>query len=128
MTTDSVMIVEDDGMLRRALVLRLQQEPVAVLECRGADEALTLLHARSSHGEPTRILCTDVDMPGALNGAELADAVSRQWPETRIVVNSAAPRDSMELPDGATFIPKSSGLPQLVTTMMKLLEQAESDR
>ncbi len=35
-----------------------------------------------------RIVFTDVEMPGAIDGFQLADQIDRQWPGIRVVVTS----------------------------------------
>jgi two-component system, response regulator PdtaR len=53
------------------------------------------------------VLFTDIEMPGTINGLELAHYVGRKWPATSIVISSGRrlPAKS-DLPLGARFLAK----------------------
>ena len=55
-----------------------------MIEAGNADEALRLLADISD----IRVVFTDVEMPGSLNGFELAELVEARWPEIGVVVTS----------------------------------------
>lgn len=70
------------------------------VEARDADEAIRLLETV----EGIRILMTDVDMPGSMDGVRLAAAVRDRWPPISIIVVSGERRPAQEdLPDGVFF-------------------------
>ena len=55
-----------------------------VIEAGNADEALKLLTDISD----IRVVFTDVEMPGRIDGFELADLVEARWPGIGVVVTS----------------------------------------
>ena len=74
-----------------------------VIESANAEEALTVLEARPD----VRVLFTDVNMPGPLDGLGLVQVMHKRWPEISILIGSGRIRlGPEELPPGARFIPK----------------------
>ena len=67
---------------------------------------------RQPKGQPTggqfaTLLYTDINMPGVMDGCDLAHAVRARWPETRIIVCSGCdPLEAATLPEAAHFISK----------------------
>ena len=54
-----------------------------------------------------RVVYTDIDTPGFMDGIKLATAVRNRWPSLRIIVTSRRPLDDLDLiPDGAIFMVK----------------------
>lgn len=110
MTT--VLVVEDESLIRMSIADHLQESGFEVLEARDADQALKFL---TSHPE-IEIIFTDVDMPGDMDGIKLAQAVRDRWPPIRIYVTSGLWRlDRDELPDDAVFVPKPYNVDDIVT-------------
>jgi CheY-like chemotaxis protein len=73
-------------------------------EAGDADEALQALDQHPSIG----LMFTDVDMPGGMNGLELAHRVHAQRPDVELVITSGAMTlGSQDLPDHGTFLPKT---------------------
>lgn len=98
-----VLVVDDEPLLRMFNVDMLSDAGFDVIEAANADEALRLLSLVSD----IRVVFTDVEMPGTLNGFELALRVEAQWPDIGVVVTSGR-----RLPDaafgssGRCFVPK----------------------
>jgi CheY-like chemotaxis protein len=68
-----------------------------------ADDAVDLLEA---HPE-VALLFTDIDMPGTMDGLELAEVVHARWPYVRLIVTSGHTVVSDDdLPDDGRFIQK----------------------
>lgn len=99
----AVLVVEDEPLIRMDIVDQLTDEGYAVFEAGNADDAIALLE---SHSE-IRILFTDIDMPGSMDGMKLAAAVRDRWPPVKIVVTSGHRLvDIADLPDGSVFFTK----------------------
>jgi CheY-like chemotaxis protein len=81
-----VLIVEDNGALRRAAVRQFRDLGYRAIEADGPGEALTLL-AR----EPVDLLFTDVVMPGPMDGVALAEEAVRRLPSIRVLLTSGFP-------------------------------------
>ncbi|WP_441244699.1 response regulator [Tardiphaga sp. 768_D3_N2_1] len=99
----TVLVVEDDVLLRMFAVEMIEEAGFRVIEAQDADAAIRLLEARND----IRIIFTDIDMPGSMNGLKLAHAVANRWPPIRIIATSGHFRiGESDLPNGGRFIPK----------------------
>jgi len=99
----TVLIVEDEPLIRLFISDLLEDAGFKVVEAANATEALVLLEA----GLSVNVLLTDVDMPMGCNGFELAHRVHRSWPETEILIMSGRQWPSQgDLPPGAAFLAK----------------------
>jgi YesN/AraC family two-component response regulator len=84
------------------------------IEAADADEAIRLLESRPD----IRIVFTDIDMPGSMNGIRLAAAVRDRWPPIDIIVTSGyAKFTKADLPDGAVFFPKPYDVDKVTTQL-----------
>jgi len=54
------------------------------IEVSNADEAIAILEARKD----IRIVFTDIDMPGSMDGLKLARAIRRRWPPIELILTS----------------------------------------
>lgn len=98
-----VLIVDDEFLVREFAAEALRSEGYEVLEASDADEALDILRMR----QDICALFTDVNMPGAIDGLELAWLVRREWPGIHVIVTSGRVRpNSGELPEEGIFVPK----------------------
>jgi len=66
---ETVLIVEDDALVRKYVVTQVASLGYTTLEAANAAEALTIL----DNGADIDLLFTDVIMPGAMNGRQLVD-------------------------------------------------------
>jgi two-component system, response regulator PdtaR len=98
-----VLIVEDEFLLRMSAVAMIEDAGFEVLQAGDADEAITMLESRSD----IRLVFTDIQMPGSMDGLKLAAAVKGRWPPIKIIATSGRHliRDS-DLPEGALFLSK----------------------
>ena len=78
----AVLVVEDEPITRMDVVDQLAEAGFKVYEAPDADRAIKILQATPA----IRILFTDVDMPGSMDGLKLAAAVRDRWPPIKIVV------------------------------------------
>ncbi|WFU11605.1 response regulator (plasmid) [Rhizobium sp. CB3090] len=109
----SVLVVNDEPLVRFAAVDALEQAGFEVLEARNADEALILLNQRTVDA-----VFTDINMPGSMDGLALVSQIRALSPETRVVVTSGDVRlGNFDLASGVSFLPK----PVPIQTLIKLL-------
>lgn len=80
----AVLVVEDDALLRIDIALAMTDAGFAVIEASDGEEALEVLERRAS----VSAIFTDIDMPGAIDGLELARIVRARWPEIAVLVTS----------------------------------------
>ena len=101
-----VLIVEDEPLIRMSVAGMIEDTGRETVEAANADDAIRVLTHRSDIG----CLFTDVEMPGSMNGYELAHIVHERWPDIAIVITSGrtAP-DADDIPAGGRFIGKPYG-------------------
>jgi two-component system, cell cycle sensor histidine kinase and response regulator CckA len=118
---ETVLVVDDEEMVRRLAARMLLDEGYHVLESTGGAEAVRLLQ-RSS----TRIngVLTDVAMPG-LGGRQLGETILRCWPQIRVLYMSGFPArrivDEWALDPASPFIQKPFTAEQLRSKIRQLL-------
>jgi CheY-like chemotaxis protein len=99
----SVLVVEDEALIRMDMVDFLQREGFEVFEAAHAAAAIEILERTPS----ISVIFTDIDMPGTMDGLALAAAVRDRWPPVKIVVTSGHQTvEQSELPDGGRFFSK----------------------
>lgn len=98
----TVLVVEDDPLIRLTLIEALEDAGFNVIEAETADTALGLITEHTIH-----LLFTDIQMPGQNTGVDLAHAVAERFPHAGIIVASGrlTPAD-IELPASADFFGK----------------------
>jgi CheY-like chemotaxis protein len=118
-----VLVVEDEDetFIRMDVVDVLRAAGFEVLEAPGADEAIQMLERNSD----VRLIFTDIDMPGSMNGLKLAAAVRDRWPPVRIVATSGHVKiRAGDLPADARFIPKPYQPVQIIDAIRELTSAA----
>ncbi|UXS05473.1 response regulator (plasmid) [Agrobacterium tumefaciens] len=114
----TVLIVEDDALIRMDVADYLASEQINPVEAVNADEALAILQKR----DDIQIVFTDVNMPGAMDGIELARLVRERWPALGIIVASGMVRPQRStLPDDARFFEKPYDLERLSASMRAMV-------
>jgi two-component system, response regulator PdtaR len=99
----TILVVEDEPLVRMDIAEQLQDMGFKVLEAANADEAIEMLGGDTE----IRIVFTDVDMPGSMDGLKLAAAVRDRWPPIRIIVTSGHRNVTMnDLPADSRFFAK----------------------
>lgn len=83
----TILVVEDEILTRVASADYLRSCGYRVLEATSAGEAQAIFHS----GEPIRILFTDIQLPGGVDGFALASWVEKNYPQVRIIMASGAP-------------------------------------
>jgi CheY-like chemotaxis protein len=99
----SVLFVEDDAFVRLLGTGMLADAGFRVIEAEDSDAALERLAADSD----VKLLFTDVNLPGTIDGLALARQVHDRWPHIGIIVVSGhASPQPQELPAGSRFYRK----------------------
>lgn len=88
--TETVLVVEDEGMLRELTSQTLRQNGYTVLTAANGKEAL---HIAKTFPQRIHLLLTDIVMP-QMGGRELATVFSRLHPEARLLYVSGYDADS----------------------------------
>ena len=112
-----VLVVEDEPMLLLMAGSVVEDAGFHPLYAANADEAVRILEARTD----IRLVLTDVDMPGAMDGVRLAAAIRHRWPPIEIIVVSGHHTvDLDELPDRSRFFQKPYDSQHLMSAMIEM--------
>lgn len=80
-TSETILLVEDDELVRRFAETQLRKLGYSVLTANNGPEALAILRERNG----IDLLFTDILMPGGVNGFELADTARLSRPGLRVL-------------------------------------------
>jgi CheY-like chemotaxis protein len=112
-----ILVVEDETFIRMDVVEMLRAAGFHVLEATNAYEAIQMLERNSD----VRVIFTDIDMPGSMNGLKLAAAVRDRWPPVSIIATSGHFEiQAGDLPADARFIPKPYQSAQIISAIREL--------
>jgi two-component system, response regulator PdtaR len=112
-----VLLVEDDVLVRMLIADELRNAGYAVVEAADADEALNVLGCNVG----VKVVLSDVQMPGSMNGAEFAQVVRSAYPTMKVLLTSGhnGMLDGVEH-DG--FFPKPCDVEQIVKRIEALID------
>ncbi|HEY5237652.1 MAG TPA: response regulator [Rhizomicrobium sp.] len=99
----TILVVEDESIVRMLAVSVFEDEGFEVVEAANGKQALGVL---LNHPEIC-VLFTDINMPGELDGFDLARKIHAQRPDIRLVLTSGKVAISdIDIPEGGVFISK----------------------
>ena len=81
---ETILVVEDDKLVRDYVLTQLHSLGYVTLDAANAAETLAIVEA----GNEFDLLFTDVIMPGAMNGRQLANELQRRKPGLRVLFTS----------------------------------------
>ena len=111
-----VLVVEDEFFSRLHAINLVEAAGYKAIEASNADEAIAILESRKD----IRIVFTDIDMPGSMDGLKLARAVRDRWPPIELILTSGhfdVPED--KIPERGLFFSKPYGDREIVSTLQK---------
>ncbi|WP_371360830.1 response regulator [Afipia sp. GAS231] len=113
-----MLIVEDEVLLRWTAVAIVEAAGFDVVEAGTGIEAISLLEKRSD----IRTVFTDVEMPGSIDGIQLAHLIKTRWPSIGIMATSGQLRlREDDLPVGARFLHKPYAVANLTDALKELM-------
>ena len=116
----SILVVEDEILIRMAIADHLQECGYRVFEAGSAADAITLVEQSQI---PLHLVFTDVRMPGEMNGWGLAKWVRQYHPEVAVIVTSAERTEaSHELCRALLFLHKPYDFAAVVERIEALTE------
>ncbi len=123
MSTERViLVVEDEDLLRQAAVALVEDAGFQAVAAASADEALAILEARAD----VRLVFTDIQLPGSMDGLKLAHAVRDRWPPVELILTSGRRRIGPDdLPERGRFFAKPYDINALSQAFQ---EMAATDR
>jgi CheY-like chemotaxis protein len=114
-----VLVVEDETLVRMAAIDTIHDAGYETLEASTADDAIRILETRHD----VRIVFTDINMPGSMDGIRLARAIRDRWPPIELILTSAflklRPGD---IPERGVFLAK----PYLPEALAKTLRHFDT--
>ena len=120
----TILVVEDEDLVRNLIIFLLREEGYAILEARNADEA-----SKQCQELPGKIdlLITDMVLPG-VQGLELFQTLKATEPFMRGLFISGYP-DKPPMPSGldAAFLRKPFDPQSLITTVEGQLQRRAAD-
>ena len=112
-----ILVVEDEYLIRLMLVEALSDEGYDVIEAETGDAALPILQSDPAIG----LLLTDIQLPGTLNGQQLAERVRQHRPELPILFMTGRPDPTAEARPNERYIAKPYTLNDICSAVNGLL-------
>ena len=115
----TVLVVEDETLLRLDIVDCLAEAGFEVEEAADAAQAISILERR----QDIRLVFTDIDMPGSMDGLKLAAYVRDRWPPIKIIVTSGhVSVEPDQIPPGGRFFGKPYDRPKIAEAIRDMIE------
>ena len=115
-----VLVAEDEELVRLYAADLLTEAGYKVIDVASAEAALEAMAEQPN----IRVLFTDIQMPGKLDGIQLARRVHQQWPEVLLLITSGGRQPATaEIADHGHFIAK----PYLPTDVLKEIVAMDSE-
>lgn len=98
-----ILIVEDDALIRMSAEYLVEEAGFIAVSATNADEAIEILEVQPD----IRLVFTDIDMPGSMDGLKLSHYIRDRWPPIHLILASGKAMMAQDrLPEGAMFFPK----------------------
>ena len=116
----AVLVVEDDPILLMEAMDLVEDAGLTAYGARNADAAIGLLERHPD----IRILFSDVEMPGTMDGLKLARAVRDRWPPVTIIMTSGRLKVSADdMPENGMFFAKPYPPLEIVSTLNRIASE-----
>ena len=116
----AVLVVEDDFLLLINALDLVEEAGLQAYGARDAEEAIALMEQH----DDIRILFTDVQMPGTMDGLALARAVRGRWPPVTIMVTSGMIKVTKDdMPENGMFFAKPYPPASIVQALNKIVAE-----
>lgn len=120
MAQPSILVLEDDAIIRALMVDVLEDFGAQVTSFPTADEGMMYLEGTR---EPVDLIVSDIQMPGLLNGYDLSKVVSHRWPTLPVVLTSGNTGMALQLGASVRFLPKPWSTERLIDCVQAALVQ-----
>jgi two-component system, cell cycle sensor histidine kinase and response regulator CckA len=117
---ETILVVEDDSMVRRMLETLLSMGGYQILSAASGAEALQVW--KTNHAK-VKLLLTDMVMPGGISGKELAETLRQERPELRVLISSGY---SSDLVSGGEALPPKTWFLAKPYTPKELIEKVRT--
>ena len=99
---ETILFVEDDPLVRMDMAEFLRECGYRVHEAANASEAMAALQAKFA----VDLVFTDINLPGEMNGVDLAEWVLSNRPGVRIIVTTGGGSNPQLPPTAPPLLPK----------------------
>ena len=113
------LVVEDEWLLRLELVEELRRAGWRIVEAATGEEALALLEK----GEQFDFLVTDIRLPGAVDGWQIAQSARARYPVLTVIYVSANPIDEQRRVADSIFLGKPCDIAALVEACDRMVRR-----
>jgi CheY-like chemotaxis protein len=114
----AVLVVEDELLVRINAVEMIEDAGFEALEAADADEAIEILEGRPD----TKVIFTDIQIPGSMDGLKLAHAVRGRWPPIKNHCDFRARKyRDRRFTEGGRFLPKPYLPEEIAGTLRELV-------
>jgi len=121
---ETILLVEDEVTLRISVRSALMRLGYRVLEAATGNEAIKVWH---EHRHEIKLLLTDMVMPEGTNGRELAERLSAESPNLKVIYTSGYSTEvagpDLQLEDGVNFLSKPFEAHKLARTIRAQLDR-----
>ncbi|MBA4171911.1 MAG: hypothetical protein C0511_04450 [Hyphomicrobium sp.] len=112
-----VLVVEDEPLVRLFASDMIEEAGFEVLQAADATDAIVTLEDRLD----VRVVFTDVDMPGGIDGIMLAICIRERWPAIQIIITSGRPwPEGTDLPEDMVFFSKPYRQDRVLETVRRM--------
>ena len=115
----TVLFVEDDALVREAVMRALQDTGFEVLVAEDGEAALRLL---DTHAGRPDVVFSDIVMPGQVSGIDLAAILRQRYPGLPVLLATGYTEQQIDVP-GVQVLAKPYAIEQLVATLSKAIAQ-----
>ena len=126
---EMIMIVEDEASVRTILRILLERAGYRVVECASGAAALVLW---TKHRTDIKLLITDMVMPGAFGGVQLAQKLLKERPELKVIItsgySSTLSKDRKKFDVEIAFIPKPFEQKNVLSVVRRQLDTPSTPR
>jgi PAS domain S-box-containing protein len=126
---ETILVVEDEVALRDMVVQVLKDHGYNVMEASSGPQALEVWQQA---GQPVDLLMTDMVLPGGMRGNELADRLSGERPQLKVIFTSGYGAGNGEAEgssiEGRNFLPKPYSIGQLAQFVRKCLDASANSK
>lgn len=113
----TILIVEDEALIRLSVTETLESAGFQVIAAANAEAALEALGDQPE----VNVVFTDINMPGKMDGLDLAQFIHAKWPRIALMVTSGKmpPSVAKDLPAGSQFFSKPYSYAELIEAIRK---------
>lgn len=112
----AILIVDDEPIIRFDLVDFFEDAGFRVFDAESADQAIVIMSVNSA----IRIVLTDIQMPGSMDGVKLAHYIRDRYPPTLLIVASGIVKPTpQELPTNTMFVSKPYNPRQVLAAIQR---------